>query len=234
VTSSSAATLQIVVIEDDPGYRASLATLLQHAPGFALAASFAAPEEAIAEAERIAASERPACWDLAVCDLHFGDGAPLDGVDAVGRLKAHLPELRVVMLTVFEEAGTILRAICAGADGYLLKKASAREILAQLRAVAQGGAPMTPGVARAVLDLVRRYAPATPAASAPRSSKLDLTEREREVLRCLVAGQAYKEVADTLGVALDTVRSHIRALYKKLQVHGAAEAVSRALRDGLV
>jgi DNA-binding NarL/FixJ family response regulator len=163
-------------------------------------------------------------------DIDLGEA--LTGIEAVRRLKASLPGVHAIMVTVFEEPTTILQAICAGADGYLLKKASAREILQQARLVDEGGAALTPGVARTMVELVRRLGPPSPRSVRP--DRLDLTDRERDVLRCLVDGMAYKEAAHALEVSVDTVRSHIRALYKKLQVHGAAEAVARALREALV
>jgi DNA-binding NarL/FixJ family response regulator len=138
------------------------------------------------------------------------------------------------MLTMFEEPSTILEAISAGADGYLLKRSNSRELLDQLRSISQGGAPLTSGVARTVLDLLRsgdgRFAGAEDAAP----GGLSLTEREQEVLRCLVNGSSYQEAADELGVTIHTIRFHIKGVYGKLQVHSVAEAVRRAVRERLV
>ncbi len=156
----------------------------------------------------------------------------VSGIEGTRQLKALMPDLTVVVLTVFEEPGTVLEAICAGADGYLLKQLAPQELLAQLQVVMGGGAPLTSRVARTVLDLMRRgeLAPAR----SPAPTRLELTEREQAVLRGLVQGRAYKQVAHELGISLDTVRSHIRNVYRKLQVHSVAEAVSRAIREGLV
>jgi DNA-binding NarL/FixJ family response regulator len=228
--SANLRTLHMVLVEDDPRYRASLETLFAHAPGFQLVASFDSASAACAEAARIAAGASARRWDVVLMDIDLGEA--LTGIEAVRRVKASLPDVHAIMVTVFEEPTTILQAICAGADGYLLKKSSARDILQQARLVDSGGAALTAGVARTMLELVRRLGPAE--ASAARPERLDLTDRERDVLRCLVGGMAYKEAADALEVSIDTVRSHIRALYKKLQVHGAAEAVARALREALV
>jgi DNA-binding NarL/FixJ family response regulator len=215
--------LRIVVVEDDARYRASLETLLGNSPGFALAASFGDAERALAW---FAAAERSA-FDVVIMDVEL---PRMSGIEATAQLRARFPDAAVAMLTVFEEPTTILAAICAGASGYLLKRTSARELLVQLRSIADGGAPMTAGVARTVLELVRRGGAAANASP----NRLDLTDREQDVLRCLVRGRSYKQAADELAISLDTVRTHIRALYKKLQVHSVAAAVTRAIREGLV
>ncbi len=223
-------TARTVVVEDDARYRASLEVLFAHAPGFTLAASFGSAQLALAAASDARFGAESA-WDLALMDIELPG---INGIEAVRRLKEKLPELKVVMLTVFEEPRTVLSAICAGADGYLLKNTPPPELLEQLAVVMAGGAPLTAGVARTVLDLVRS-GPA-PAETAPQAAprRLNLTEREQEVLRGLVRGMAYKEVAARLGVTLDTVRSHVKAVYRKLQVHSVAEAVGRAIHERLV
>jgi DNA-binding NarL/FixJ family response regulator len=148
-------------------------------------------------------------------------------------VKRILPEVSVVVLSVFEEPEKILEAICAGADGYLTKATPPEELLAQIRAVADGGSPLTSGVARTVLDLLRHIGLAETDDPSTRDDRLELSERERQVLRCLMDGMAYKQVAERLDISIDTVRSHIRRIYRKLQVHSVAQAVSRALREGL-
>lgn len=214
--------IRVLFVEDDPRYRSSVETLLKHAPDFELAAAFGLAEPALRWAVGNA-------WDLAVMDLQLPDAS---GIEAIRSLKAAVPDRPVVALTVFEEPSTILQAICAGADGYMLKRSTAPELLRQLRAAAEGGAPLTSGVARTVLNLVRQNLPSAPTKPGP--SRLDLTEREQEVLRCLVDGLAYKEAAERLDVSIDSVRTHVRGIYRKLQVHSVGAAVSRALRDGLV
>ena len=155
----------------------------------------------------------------------------MHGVEVTRQLKQMLPGLQIVVLTVFEDVTSIVNAICAGADGYLLKRTSANELVHQLEGIVAGGAPLTAGVARTILDVVRT---APPTAGGSRGEAPSLTEREKDVLQGLVNGRSYKQVGDELGVSLDTVRSHIRSIYRKLQVHSVAEAVSRALRERLV
>jgi DNA-binding NarL/FixJ family response regulator len=217
--------LDIVVVEDDPLYRESLSTLLAHAPDFRLLGTFGAASPLL-ESLRKGSTTRP---DLVLMDL----GLPgLGGADATRQLKRDWPDLLVVVLTVFEEPARILEAICAGADGYLLKRTSPSELIEQLLVVAGGGSPLTGEVARTVLQLLRHQEGATPGTSS--GAGPSLSERERDVLRGLVDGLAYKQVADRLGISIDTVRTHVRGLYKKLQVHSVAEAVTRALRERLI
>lgn len=230
---SSGAPLNVVVVEDDPRYRESLVVLLSLDPHLRLLETFGSATAAVA---RLAATDGPGplpAWDLILMDL---DLPGLNGIEAIRRIKPRLPAALVVVLTVFEEPGRILEAICAGADGYLLKRTPPRELLEQLRVVVDGGAPLTAGVARTVLDLIRDRAapPGQPDPPVRLPGGPPLSQRERDVLRGLVAGLAYKQVADHLGLSLDTVRTHVRGLYRKLQVHSVAEAVVRALREGLV
>ena len=226
--------VHVVAIEDDDRYRAGLEALLDASTEFTLARSFASPVHALHELEEAIDGGAPPTWELVLMDL----GLPgMSGIECTRRIKAVLPGVRIVVVTVFEDRPTILEAICAGADGYLLKCTSADALLAQLRSVVAGGSPLSAGVARTVLDVVRlgaagRLQRDPPAAGAAPS--LDLTAREHDVLSCLVDGMSYKACARHLAISIDTVRSHVRAIYGKLQVHSVAEAVSRALREKLL
>jgi two-component system, NarL family, nitrate/nitrite response regulator NarL len=219
--------IRVVTIEDDPQYRSSLELLFRRTGDFELVGSFDSPAAALACLE---AADGAPPWQLVLMDV---DLPGMDGIACTRRVKQRLPGAAVVVLTVFEERATIVEAICAGADGYLLKRTSAADLLAQLRAIAQGGAPLSAGVARTVLDLVRRLG-TVPGGDQEAADRFELTERELDVLRCLVRGMSYKRAARQLDISLDTVRSHIRSVYSKLQVHSVAEAVSRALRERIV
>jgi DNA-binding NarL/FixJ family response regulator len=226
--------LNVVIIEDDPRYRHSLEALFKNSPGFRFGASFGSAHAMLQELENRERAGQDCFWQLALVDIELPG---MNGIDATRRLKKHLPDLTVVMLTVFEEPATILEAITSGADGYLLKKTSAPELLAQLKAIASGGSPLTPDVARTVLSLLRKSTSQGISGKffqAASPTKLDLTEREHAVLQSLVKGLSYKQTALQLNISIDTVRTHIRAVYRKLQVHSVAEAVSRAIREKLV
>ena len=220
--------LRVAIVEDNLAFRRSVELVLKHTPGFELAGSFGsvmAMERAVADPTGLAAA-----WSVVLMDL---DLPGLSGVEGIRRLKAALPRLPVVVCTVFEEPATIIDAIGAGADGYLLKGASLPTLLEQLAVVVEGGASLSAPVARTLLQLVRQErAPEAAPEAAP--ARLDLTDRERQVLRGLVDGLSYKQVADQLGISTNTVRTHIKALYRKLQVQNVAEAVSRAIRQRLV
>jgi DNA-binding NarL/FixJ family response regulator len=213
-------TCKVAVFEDDAGYRAALALLLGTLPRFALVEEHATPRAAVEAIERGAA---PA-WDLALMDLEMPD---LDGITATRRIKAALPERRVVVITAFDDPPRVLAAICAGADGYLVKRASHAEVADALHAVLDGGAPLTSAVAKTVLDLLRDK-------RIERYAGEPLSPREQQVLSGFVGGRSYKEIASDLGITIDTVRTYVRTLYKKLQVHSVAAAVTQALRLGLV
>lgn len=222
------ARLNLAIVEDDSRYRESLRTLFTHARGFKLDGCFGSASEAL-QVLGDDSAEGPR-WDLVLMDIELPG---ISGIAATRLVKARSPETLVVMLTVFEQPAMILEAICAGADGYLLKKSSPQELLQHLQEVAAGGSSLTAGVARTVLDLLRRSSGPgdAPVAGVPDPG---LTPRELDVLRGLVKGLAYKQVAGELEISIDTVRMHIRSVYRKLQVHSVAGAVSRAIRERLV
>lgn len=225
--------IRTVAVEDDSRYRAGLEALLAHSGDFHLLESFPSADAALAALREHRRPDSERCWDLVLMDLELPG---TDGISAIRAVKDLVPGVTVVVLTVFEESHTVLQAICAGADGYLAKRARPGEILDELRAVMSGGAPLSAGVARTVLNLLRREAAAERPGRPRRDAMpaLDLTQREQDVLRCLVGGMAYKQVAAHLAISHDTVRSHVRSVYSKLQVHSVAEAVGRAIREGLV
>jgi DNA-binding NarL/FixJ family response regulator len=162
--------------------------------------------------------------DIALIDI----GLPgMSGIEGVRRLKERFPDLLVLMLTVYKDDDRIFRAICAGACGYLLKKTPPGRLVESLREAAEGGAPMSPEVARRVVELFRGFHPA-------QQVRCHLSPQERRLLELLCEGHHYKTAAAEMSISLHTVKFHMRNVYEKLHVHSKSEAVAKALRDGLI
>lgn len=218
----SSATTRVLIYEDNADLRASLGQLLSADPSLELVGSLPNCTAVTTDVARL----QP---DVVLMDI---DMPGMTGIEGLKRLKAVRPETLVVMLTVFEENNRVFDAICAGADGYLLKKTPPAKLLDAISEVRAGGAPMTPAIARQVLRLF----PASPArvqAGSQAEPTDALSAREHEILKLLVEGYSYKMIAADRNISLDTVRSHIKKIYEKLHVHSMTEAVSKALRQGL-
>jgi DNA-binding NarL/FixJ family response regulator len=165
-------------------------------------------------------SESP---DLLLLDI----GLPRrDGIEVLGDLRRIMPNLKVVILTSFDDREKVYRAICSGASGYLLKTADPEEILAGIRDVIHGSSALSSPIAKMILEGFSRYGPV--------ESIEPLTTREEDVLRYLVKGLIKKEIADQLAISQHTVDMHLRSVYRKLHVRSQTEAVSKALRQGIV
>lgn len=154
----------------------------------------------------------------------------IDGISALGGLRERAPNARILILTVFDDADKIFRAVCAGAAGYLLKSAGVDEISRAIHQVLDGGAPMTPKVARKVLDVFARVEveEESPTAS------YNLTGREQDILRLMADGLIKKEIAESLEISVHTVSTHLRSVYEKLHVNTNTGAVAKALREGII
>jgi len=232
---SNAATSEIIpvriaTVEDDPRYRNSLTLLLRGLSGFTHTDSHDCARPLLHAARSAHALGNAAPWDVVLTDMGLPD---TDGIELTRELKALFPNLRVILLTVFDEPAHVLAAICAGADGYLLKSSTSQELIDQLDLVVRRGAPISTAIAGTVLRLVREgNNERLGARTLPRD--LGLTQRQLNVLSSLVEGLSYREIGERLGISIDTVRSHIRQIYSALQVHNVAEAVSYALKHRLV
>jgi DNA-binding NarL/FixJ family response regulator len=210
---------RVLIYEDNADLRTSLSQLLSGSVGMELAGALGNCTQAEADMARL----RP---DVVLMDI---DMPGCTGIEGLRRIKAIAPDINVVMLTVFEENDRVFDAICAGADGYLLKKTSPARLLDAIGEVRAGGAPMTPAIARQVLRLFPKAPPRRPS----EESHANLSAREQEILGLLVEGYSYKMIAADRGISIDTVRSHIKKIYEKLHVRSMTEAVSKALREGL-
>jgi two-component system, NarL family, nitrate/nitrite response regulator NarL len=221
---------RIATVEDDPRYRNSLTLLLRGLAEFAHADSYDCASPLLHAARSAHALGNAAPWDVVLTDMGLPD---TDGIELTRELKALFPDLRVILLTVFDEPAHVLAAICAGADGYLLKSSTSQELIDQLNLVVRHGAPISTAIAGTVLRLVREGNNERLGVRAlPRD--LGLTQRQLTVLSSLVEGLSYREIGERLAISIDTVRSHIRQIYSALQVHNVAEAVSYALKHRLV
>lgn len=216
--SSEKRELTIVIFENNEAYRQSLTMYFQEFPGIRVVGSFADG----ADVEKRVSETNPA---LILMDI---DMPVMNGIDATTRIKTVFPEQLILILTVFEENEKVFDAIKAGADGYLLKSTPPHEIVQAMFDTVAGGSPMTPVIARKIIQVFARGA--IRATQTPN----ELTEKEKQVLQALVEGSSYKMIALQLGISLDTVRFHIRNIYTKLHVNSATEAVALAIRNRLV
>ncbi len=209
--------LTVAIIEDQLRIREGLRTLIHGTEGYRCNGSFGSMEEALQQIGR----DVP---DIVLVDI----GLPrMSGIEGIRLLKERYPNLPLVVLTVYEDDKRIFAAMCAGASGYLLKKTPPSRLLESLREAVDGGAPMSPEVARKVIALFREIRP-------PEGADYHLTPHEIRVLKLLVDGHNYKTAALELGVSVNTIRFHMRSIYDKLQVHSKSEAVAKALRERIV
>lgn len=162
--------------------------------------------------------------DVIIMDI---DMPGMSGIEAVKLVSKHFPEIKVLMLTVFDEDEKIFKAICNGACGYLLKRTDPAEMIQATKEACDGGAPMSPSIAMKVLQMFRQQQ-VVPA------EETNLSVRELEVLHFLAKGLSYKMIATECHISIDTVRFYIKKIYEKLHVHSMTEAVSKAIREKLV
>jgi DNA-binding NarL/FixJ family response regulator len=211
------AEIKTAIIEDQRDIREGLAMLINGSAGYRCTGSFRSVEEALEKISR----DLP---DVVLSDI----GLPgMDGIEGIRILKERHPQLLLLMLTVYDDDERIFDALCAGACGYLLKRTSPTRLLESLKEAIDGGAPMSPEVARRVITLFREIRP-------PERAEYDLTPHEKRLLKLLVEGHNYTTSAAELNVSFNTIKFHVRHIYEKLQVHSKSEAVSKALRQRLV
>ena len=184
--------------------------------------------KAVNGAELLAKLEVNHTIDLILMDIQMPE---MNGITATEIIKNKHPQIKIIMLTVFDNDENIFNAIRAGADGYLLKEIDAENLHKSILEVINGGAAMTPSIALKTLNLLRNP---TEFVNTPEIEKVKLTNRETEVLLQLSKGLNYKHIADNLFISSSTVRKHIENIYKKLQVHNKLEAVQKAKRQNLI
>jgi DNA-binding NarL/FixJ family response regulator len=204
--------IQVALVEDDPESRANLAHRVGRSPGFRLLRSYSDAESALADLPR-----HPP--DVVLMDINLPG---IDGVECVRQLKVKMPAVQFIMLTIYEDGNRLFKSLMAGASGYLLKRTPSDKLLVAIREAYEGGAPMTPEVARRVVQHFQQI-------PQPSSDLQRLTPRETDVLEQLAKGFLYKEIEDNLGIGTGTLRGYIANVYEKLHVHSRTEAVVKFL-----
>jgi DNA-binding NarL/FixJ family response regulator len=209
--------IRVAIVEDDRATREGLGMLISGTPGYVCVGEFRSVEEALRSMGR----DVP---DVLLLDIQL-PGMP--GSEGVRIFREKFPQTEIIMLTVLAEQEKVFESICNGACGYLLKETPPARLLEAIREAREGGAPMSPEIARKVVKLFQQISP-------PEKFDEHLTPQELRLLRLLAQGDSYARAADQLRVSVNTVRDHIRAIYDKLHVHSKSEAVSKALRNRLI
>jgi DNA-binding NarL/FixJ family response regulator len=205
--------ISVSIVEDNEKLRGTLARVLNRAEGFTCVSQYPSAEDALKDLPNV----KP---EVVLMDINLPG---INGVECVRQLKKILPQLQIMMLTVYEDTENIFDALAAGASGYLLKRTTGAELLDAIREVQRGGSPMTAHIARKVVQSFQKNAPVQPAEN--------LSEREQQVLDLLSQGLMYKEIADKLQISYETVHTYIRRIYEKLRVRTRTEAVAKFLRQ---
>ncbi len=208
--------IEVMIVEDDRALREGFGQLIAAEADLRCARRHGSVEQALAD--------RGGHPDVILLDIHLPG---MSGTDAVPRLRALHPAAAILMLTVYDQQDHVFAAICNGAHGYLLKKTPPARLLDAIREVHAGGAPMSPEIARQVVDVFRQVRPQPSAGHA-------LTPQELKMLALLADGYSYLNAAGQLGISINTIRNHVRSIYDKLHVHSKSEAVAKAIKAGIL
>jgi DNA-binding NarL/FixJ family response regulator len=209
--------LSVWIVEDDEWFARQLSQIIGLSDAFACPCVFSTCEPVL---EKLQTEDPP---DIVLMDI----GLPgMSGIEGIKRIRAMTPEVKTVMLTVFEDSNSIIQAISNGAAGYLLKDSSMEVIVDSLRSIIVGGAPINPQIAKKILDVF--------AHTYSGNNDYGLTPREKEVLSYLVEGLQIKQIADRMFITFHTVDKHLRSIYAKLQVPSRSVAIAKALKENLL
>jgi DNA-binding NarL/FixJ family response regulator len=209
--------IKVLIYEDNPQLREGLTMLINGSEGFSVVASGKNCTNVVSDLKT---------WnpDVVLMDI---DMPVMNGIEGLRTIREINQQVKVLMLTVFDDNANVFEALKKGANGYLLKKTPPAKLLEYIEDVASGGAPMTSSVATQVLKMFSELPPLT-------NTEYNLSEREKQVLQLLMNGYSYKMIANEMFIAIDTVRSHIKKIYEKLQVNSKTEAVAKAFKDKLL
>ncbi len=204
--------INIAIVEDDTFVRESLQDFINDQPDMFCSAAKGSVEAFLSYLNE---ENVP---DVVLMDI----GLPgMSGISGIRLVKERFPEVNILMLTVYHDSHRIFNSLCAGASGYLLKNTPFPQIREAIEIVARGEACMSPQIARKVFDFFRT--------EKKKEKESPLTDKEKEIVMCLVEGMSYKMIADKESISLETVRSHIKNIYKKLEVHSKAEVIRKSL-----
>lgn len=206
--------ITVAIIEDHSNFREGLVFFINSTEGYACENKFTSVEEALKNFK--------AC-DVLLLDIHLPGKT---GIEAIPLIKENFPQTKIIMMTVFEDDENIFNSILAGADGYLLKKTPPLKILSAIEDVLEGGAPISPFVAKKVVDYFREKDEI--------KNDYQLTTREKEILALLVEGTDSRQIAAKLFISYETVRNHLKNIYQKLQVTSKIQAVTKAIKERLI
>jgi DNA-binding NarL/FixJ family response regulator len=210
--------IRVLLFEDNKNFRESLALYLASAEGIWFSGAFGNAIDALSLIKKY----KP---DVVLMDIQM---PKISGIEALMDIKKHLPTVKVLMQTVFDDDDKIFAAICAGADGYILKNPHPETYVQAIEEVHEGGSCLSPSIANRVLKMFQsQFVREQP-------EYIDLTQREKEVLQCMVKGMSYKMIADACSISYYTVCDHVKHIYEKLHVNSASEAVVKALEMKLV
>lgn len=213
--------IRIAIVEDDIAVRKMLASLLAADPQYAVVAEFAEGQPAIAAIPHLAP-------EIVLVDIGLPD---LSGIEVIRGIKAKRPACSVLVVTTFGDERTVTAALEAGADGYLLKGSALEELKRDLRALRDGGSPLSPLIARKLLNRLHVDGADAKPEAGPDTT---LTPREQEILQLIAKGFSYAETSKICGISTATVHSHLKSIYRKLEVHSKTEAVYEARRRSLI
>ncbi len=211
--------IRVIIYDDNVNVRQSIELLLSVTANMELAGAFA-------NGKHLLEDIRKSNPNIVLMDI---DMPGLNGIEAVKLLRSNYPDLPVLMLTGFEDDENVFQSIVAGANGYILKSAKMDSLIHYIEEVSSGGAPMSPVIARKVLTQFARVHPAT-----ENREDYNLSNREKQVLQQLVTGKSYKFIASELHISYETVHSHIRRIYQKLQVNSVGEAISKTIHQQIL
>jgi DNA-binding NarL/FixJ family response regulator len=210
--------IRVAIFEDNRSLREGLVAMIGGTQGFDCVGAFPNCNNLL----KNVSSAKP---DVILMDIEMPG---INGIEAVSIIKDEFPGIKILMETIFDDDEKIFSSICAGAEGYILKHTTPVEIMEAIKEIYEGGSPMTPSIANRVLKMVKQRP------EPGHNETFNLTDREKEILICLVKGMSYKMVADTCFISIETVNVHIKNIYRKLHVHSKSEAVAKAIKGKIV